>query len=154
MNMERSDTLPSSPKEDKKPSTLKEEPILRKVDNVGRISISPKLFDRLGVSDKSSLLLYIENNNQIVIKKDEEVCVYCGNPETIVHETGIEICADCRNHQENVFNLVENRYEKQTFFTGKRLVIPFKIRKKLDIKTGDTIKVLPKKDRLVLEKAE
>lgn len=126
--------------------------ILRKVDKVGRISIPALVAREFGLEEDTPILLYIENKSTIVMKKYEQVCVFCESPDVVYYKFDIGICADCRNEKENINKIIENRYEKLGFPKDRRLVIPFKIRNDLGIKTGDELKIVVEKDCIQIEK--
>jgi bifunctional DNA-binding transcriptional regulator/antitoxin component of YhaV-PrlF toxin-antitoxin module len=131
-----------------------DKPVVRKVDGVGRISIPPKLLEHLSIQEGSSVLLYMENEREIILTKDRGVCVFCGSEDVVIHSSEIEICTKCRQKPENISAIVDKRYEKQEIPNGRRLVIPFKIRHQLNINVADKIQIFQEQDYLRMKKIE
>lgn len=127
----------------------KESNILRKVDTVGRISISPKILNQLKLDIGDSIIMYIDDNNDIVLAKNTGNCVFCGS-ENVLNTDKVEICIECKRDYNKVNRIITQRYEKQIIPNGRRLVIPFKVRKQLKISTGDTIQLIPFDEYLLL----
>lgn len=73
---------------------MKSTGIVRKVDELGRIVIPKELRTTLGIDLKDPLEIYIEGD-QIMFKKYEPGCVFCGNARDIEHFKGKNVCADC-----------------------------------------------------------
>jgi len=68
--------------------------IVRKIDDLGRIVLPIELRRTLGISDRDSLEIYVDDNN-IVLKKYEPACIFCGSTEGIVSYKDKTICAGC-----------------------------------------------------------
>lgn len=68
--------------------------IVRKVDELGRIVLPIELRRTLDIAEKDSLEIYVEGN-QIVLKKYEPACVFCGNATDIINHKGKNVCMDC-----------------------------------------------------------
>ena len=75
---------------------MKSTGIVRKVDELGRIVIPKELRTTLGIDLKDPLEIYIEGD-QIIFKKHEPGCVFCGNARDIEYFEGKNICSDCAN---------------------------------------------------------
>ena len=73
---------------------MKSTGLVRKVDELGRIVIPIELRRNLGIEQKDALEIFIEGE-QIVLKKYEPACVFCGNAENIQHFKGKTVCHQC-----------------------------------------------------------
>lgn len=70
--------------------------IVRKIDDLGRIVIPMELRRTLNISEKDSLAIFTEGE-QIILKKHEPVCVFCGEASDVVEFKGKKICKKCFN---------------------------------------------------------
>ena len=70
--------------------------IVRKIDDLGRIVLPIELRRTLGISDRDSLEIYVDDNN-IVLKKYEPACIFCGSTEGIVNYKDKTVCSACIN---------------------------------------------------------
>ena len=68
--------------------------IVRKIDDLGRIVLPIELRRTLGISDRDSLEIYVDDNN-IVLKKYAPACIFCGSSEGIVSYKDKTVCAAC-----------------------------------------------------------
>lgn len=68
--------------------------ITRKIDELGRIVLPIELRRGLGISEKDSLEIYVEDE-KIILKKYKQACVFCNNDENLVDFNGKYVCADC-----------------------------------------------------------
>lgn len=68
--------------------------IVRKIDDLGRIVLPIELRRTLGISDRDSLEIYVDDNN-IVLKKYEPACIFCGSNQNIVSYKDKTVCASC-----------------------------------------------------------
>ncbi|MBO5286871.1 MAG: AbrB/MazE/SpoVT family DNA-binding domain-containing protein [Clostridia bacterium] len=66
--------------------------VSRKVDELGRIVLPIDFRNTLGLSDKSSVTLFLENGS-IVVRPTETVCKVCGSLENV--NTDVCVCASC-----------------------------------------------------------
>jgi transcriptional pleiotropic regulator of transition state genes len=75
---------------------MKSTGIVRKVDELGRIVIPIELRRNLGIEERDSLEIYVDDDC-IILKKYEPACVFCGNTEdvTIFHDK--TVCRHCIN---------------------------------------------------------
>ena len=70
---------------------------LRCLDKFGRIVIPIAVRELLGIeSQKDFLEIYCENDN-IILRKFEPVCIFCGESEKLTAFKGKKICANCLN---------------------------------------------------------
>lgn len=68
--------------------------IVRKVDELGRIVLPIELRRTLDIEVKDALEIYVDGS-QIILKKYEPACVFCGNAKDIIHFKGKNICKNC-----------------------------------------------------------
>lgn len=69
--------------------------IVRKIDDLGRIVLPIELRRTLGISDRDSLEIYVDDSN-IVLKKYEPACIFCGSADNVVVFKDKNVCAHCR----------------------------------------------------------
>lgn len=68
--------------------------IVRKVDELGRIVLPIELRRNLNIEEKDSLEIFLDGEN-IVLKKYELSCVFCGNTENVRLYKDKTICEGC-----------------------------------------------------------
>ena len=68
--------------------------IVRKVDELGRIVLPIELRRVLNINEKDSLEIFVDSN-QIILKKYEPACIFCGGASDIVSFKGHNICKCC-----------------------------------------------------------
>ena len=73
---------------------MKSTGIVRKVDELGRVVIPIELRRTLGISEKDSLEIYVDNE-RIVLRKYEPACIFCGNAENVTNYKNKIVCSDC-----------------------------------------------------------
>lgn len=75
---------------------MKSTGIVRKVDELGRIVLPIELRRTLDIEVKDALEIYVDGS-QIILKKYEPACVFCGNARDVVNFKGKNICRNCLN---------------------------------------------------------
>ena len=73
---------------------MKSTGIVRKVDELGRIVLPIELRRTLDIEVKDALEIYVYGA-QIILKKYEPACIFCGNAKDIVNYKGKNICREC-----------------------------------------------------------
>jgi len=73
---------------------MKSTGIVRKVDELGRVVIPIELRRTLNISEKDSLEIYVDGE-QIILKKYEPACIFCGQAKDIKVFKGKNICPAC-----------------------------------------------------------
>jgi AbrB family transcriptional regulator, transcriptional pleiotropic regulator of transition state genes len=73
---------------------MKSTGIVRKVDELGRIVLPIELRRTLDIEVKDALEIYVDGA-QIILKKYEPACIFCGNAKDIVNYKGKNICREC-----------------------------------------------------------
>lgn len=74
---------------------MKSTGIVRKVDELGRIVLPIELRRTLDIEVKDSLEIYVDGS-QIILKKYEPACVFCGNAKDVISFKGRNVCRSCR----------------------------------------------------------
>jgi transcriptional pleiotropic regulator of transition state genes len=75
---------------------MKSTGIVRKVDELGRIVIPMELRRTLDIGEKDALEIYVDGE-QIILKKYEPACIFCGNAKDVTNYKGKNICKVCIN---------------------------------------------------------
>ena len=73
---------------------MKSTGIVRQVDPLGRIVIPKELRRTLSIAEKDSLEIYTEGE-QIILKKYQPTCIFCGEGKNMVNYKGKNICTSC-----------------------------------------------------------
>ena len=73
---------------------MKSTGIVRKVDELGRIVLPIELRRTLNIAVKDSLEIYVDGP-QIILKKYEPDCIFCGNTEDLIEYKGKLVCKNC-----------------------------------------------------------
>ena len=73
---------------------MKSTGIVRKVDELGRIVIPIELRRTLDIEIKDALEIYVDRD-QIILKKYEPACIFCGNARDVKNFKGKNICQEC-----------------------------------------------------------
>ncbi|ALS16892.1 AbrB/MazE/SpoVT family DNA-binding domain-containing protein [Clostridium butyricum] len=68
--------------------------IVRKVDELGRIVIPMELRRTLGIAEKDAVEIFVDGE-QIVMKKYNPSCIFCGEARNVISYKGKNICKDC-----------------------------------------------------------
>lgn len=73
---------------------MKSTGIVRKVDELGRIVLPIELRRTLDIAEKDALEIYVDGNN-VVLRKYQPACVFCGDAREVTAFHGKNICANC-----------------------------------------------------------
>ena len=68
--------------------------IVRQMDSLGRIVLPIELRRTLDIAQKDSLEIFVEGD-QIILKKYEPNCIFCGGAKDLREYHGKQICAKC-----------------------------------------------------------
>lgn len=68
--------------------------IVRKVDELGRIVLPIELRRTLDIAEKDALEIFIDRAN-IILKKYEPACIFCGDAKDVINYRGKNICQAC-----------------------------------------------------------
>lgn len=80
---------------------MKSTGIVRKVDELGRIVLPIELRRTLDIAEKDSLEIYVDGS-QIILKKYEPSCIFCGDARNVVNYKGKNICTTCLNEMKGL----------------------------------------------------
>lgn len=73
---------------------MKSTGIVRKVDELGRIVLPIELRRTLDIDVKDALEIFVDGA-QVILKKYERACVFCGDANNIIRFRGKNICKRC-----------------------------------------------------------
>jgi len=73
---------------------LKATGIVRKVDTLGRIVLPIELRRTLGIDEKDPLEIFVDGE-QIILRKYEPACTFCGNATNVKRFSGKIVCGEC-----------------------------------------------------------
>lgn len=79
---------------------MKSTGIVRKVDELGRVVLPIELRRNLNIEEKDALEIYVDGNN-VILKKYEPDCIFCGNANDVVNFKGKNICKACLKEMKN-----------------------------------------------------
>ena len=70
--------------------------IVRKVDTLGRIVIPMEFRKVMDIKESDSLEIAL-NDGQVILRKFNTSCAFCGSDEDVIKYDNIAICSACRN---------------------------------------------------------
>ncbi|HBM79425.1 MAG: AbrB/MazE/SpoVT family DNA-binding domain-containing protein [Clostridiales bacterium] len=73
---------------------MKSTGIVRRVDELGRVVIPIELRRTLDIAEKDALEIYVDGE-QIILKKYEPACIFCGQARDVLQYKGKNICRKC-----------------------------------------------------------
>ena len=73
---------------------MKSTGIVRKVDELGRIVLPIEMRRTLDIAEKDALEIYVEGHD-IILRKYETTCVFCGSNKDVVEFKGRNVCSHC-----------------------------------------------------------
>lgn len=73
---------------------MKATSIVRKVDELGRIVLPIELRRTLDIAEKDALEIFVDGSN-IILKKYQPACVFCGDAKDVKTFKGKSICPNC-----------------------------------------------------------
>ncbi|MCL2053405.1 MAG: AbrB/MazE/SpoVT family DNA-binding domain-containing protein [Oscillospiraceae bacterium] len=68
--------------------------ITRKIDELGRIVLPIELRRTLGIGERDSIEIYVEEG-RIILQKYTPSCVFCGGDKDISEFKGKYVCREC-----------------------------------------------------------
>ena len=80
---------------------MKSTGIVRKVDELGRIVLPIELRRTLDIDVKDALEIYVEGS-QIILKKYEPACVFCGSSKDVIHFKDKNVCRNFIHDLESI----------------------------------------------------
>lgn len=79
---------------------MKSTGVVRKVDELGRIVLPIELRRTYSIEEKDALEIYVDGEN-IILKKYEPACIFCGNAKNVNNYKGKNICHGCLEELSN-----------------------------------------------------
>lgn len=79
---------------------MKSTGVVRRVDELGRIVIPVELRRNLDIAEKDALEIYVDGE-QIILKKYEPACIFCGEAKDVVNYMGKNVCKKCLKEISN-----------------------------------------------------
>lgn len=73
---------------------MKSTGIVRKLDSLGRVVIPKELRRTFNIAEKDALEIYVDGE-QIILKKYEPACIFCGDASDVINYRGKNICKHC-----------------------------------------------------------
>lgn len=73
---------------------MKSTGIVRKVDELGRVVLPKELRTILDIEQRDPLEIYVEGDN-IILRKYEPSCIFCGDATEVVTFMDKKICKNC-----------------------------------------------------------
>lgn len=68
--------------------------IVRRVDELGRLVLPIEMRRVLDIAEKDTVEIYVDGEN-IILRKFQPFCVFCGSSEKIISYKDKHICAAC-----------------------------------------------------------
>ena len=75
---------------------MKSTGIVRKVDELGRVVIPMELRNKLDISVKDPIEIFVDGSD-IILRKYGANCVFCGGTKNLIKHKGNLICDKCAN---------------------------------------------------------
>ena len=70
--------------------------IVRKLDELGRVVLPIELRRTLSLAEGDGLEVFVNNGDEIVLRKYQPGCVLCGSTEDLCkHPNGTSVCSGC-----------------------------------------------------------
>lgn len=69
--------------------------IVRNLDNVGRLVIPKEMRNVMGINEGDPLEI-VQINNEIVVRKYNKGCIFCGSDKDVVEFNKALVCGGCR----------------------------------------------------------
>ena len=79
---------------------MKSTGVVRRLDDLGRIVIPIELRRSLDIKEKDPLEIYVDGE-QIILKKYEPACIFCGDARDVINYKGKNICTKCLSEIKN-----------------------------------------------------
>lgn len=73
---------------------MKSTGIVRKIDEVGRIVLPIEIRKTLNMETRDAVEIFVDSD-QIVLRKYEPSCIFCGNADNVKMFKGKLVCASC-----------------------------------------------------------
>ena len=73
---------------------MKSTGVVRRIDELGRIVIPIELRRTLDIAERDALEIYVDGE-QIILKKYEPACIFCGEANDVLNYMGKNVCKKC-----------------------------------------------------------
>ena len=73
---------------------MKSTGIVRRVDELGRIVLPIELRRTMDINEKDAIEIFVDDN-QVILKKYEPACLFCGDAAKVINYKGRNICKNC-----------------------------------------------------------
>lgn len=73
---------------------MKSTGIIRRVDELGRVVIPIELRNKFEIAEKDPIEIFVDGSN-IVLKKFEPNCIFCGSTKKLSEYKGKLVCEKC-----------------------------------------------------------
>lgn len=80
---------------------MKSTGIIRRVDELGRVVIPIELRNKFGIAEKDPIEIFVDGSN-IVLKKFEPNCIFCGKSKELTEYKDKLICKKCLERLSNI----------------------------------------------------
>ena len=68
--------------------------IVRQIDVLGRIVLPMELRRTKGIEERDPIEIFVDGDN-IVLRKYQPECIFCGTLENVTEHKGAKICEEC-----------------------------------------------------------
>lgn len=79
---------------------MKSTGIVRKIDDLGRMVIPIELRKTRNINKKDPMEIFVDGN-EIILRKYEPVCIFCGSADDIIEFEIRTICESCKEKIAN-----------------------------------------------------
>ena len=79
---------------------MKSTGVVRRLDELGRIVIPIELRRTLDLADRDCLEIFTEGE-QIILKKYQPACIFCGEAQDVINYKGKNVCKCCLEDIKN-----------------------------------------------------
>ncbi len=79
---------------------MKDTGIIRPIDDLGRIVLPIELRKSLNINKKDLLEIFVDES-QIILKKYNSSCIFCGSTENVEKFKNQFVCENCKNEMLN-----------------------------------------------------
>lgn len=80
---------------------MKSTGVIRRIDELGRVVIPIDMRTQLGIEEKDPVEISLENSS-IVLRKNIQKCIFCGNTKKLITFEDKLICEKCVNNISNI----------------------------------------------------
>jgi transcriptional pleiotropic regulator of transition state genes len=73
---------------------MKNTGVVRRLDDLGRITLPIEIRRTMNLDEHDKVEIFVEND-QIILRKYEPACIFCGCDRRLVCHAGKNVCRDC-----------------------------------------------------------